>query len=79
MKTEDMQIHLPEMNTRLWVSILMREMSHVNSLLKPFTIHDNAQFAVDVVLGLFLCGLGCFWSQNNEHLLGYSPLEIEVH
>jgi hypothetical protein len=53
MKTGDMQIHLPEMNTRLWVSILTREMSHVNSLLKPFTIHVNAQFAGDVVLGLF--------------------------
>jgi hypothetical protein len=53
MKTGDMQIHLPEMNTGLWVSILMREMSHVNSLSKPFTIHVNAQFAGDVVLGLF--------------------------
>jgi hypothetical protein len=53
MKTGDMQIHLQEMNTRLWVSILMREMSHVNSLFKPFTIHVNAQFAGDVVLGLF--------------------------
>jgi hypothetical protein len=53
MKTGDMQIHLPEMNTRLWVSILVREMSHVNSLSKPFTIHVNAQFAGDVVWVVF--------------------------